>query len=126
MFFLMFIVTGVLYYTPLTMNVYSPLPAMMSPFSDRVNVEGRIMYINKTPVIGVEVTLFATDELVLDSVFTDDYGNFISAIKFDTGQIITVTIDGQRLRIGYDEPFIDYDATDSMGPFWLGTFIMEE
>lgn len=128
MLFLMLITVGAFYYVPLVMNIYSPLPAMMAPWSDQVFVEGRIMYANETPAVGIEVTVFGTDELKTDVVMTDHGGHFISSVTFDTGQVITVSVNGTRLwgGPGVPAPFVDYDARDEWGPFDLGTFILPE
>jgi hypothetical protein len=120
----MLLVIGALYDAPLSMNVYSPLPAMMSPWSDRVTVTGRITYANGTAAASIQVTLFATDELIKDIVITNWDGYFTSSIKFDTGQIITVKVDNKKLLLDNMEPFINYDVQDSQGPFWLGTFVI--
>lgn len=122
---LLALVSGVMYYTPMAMNVYSPLPAMMSPNQARVHVEGRIVDIEGLPVGGVEVTLFATDELVTDVVYTNDDGHFLSNLRFDVGQVITVSVNGTLLREGGAMPFVEYDVQEDWGPFWLGTFVIE-
>ena len=117
-------IIGAFYYAPLSMNVYSPLPSMMAP-SDSVLVAGRIIYMNETPVVGAEVTIFGTDDLITNIVITDQDGYFVSIDYFYAGQIITLKVDGKRIREKLSEPFIDYDAREYLGPFWLGTFIVE-
>ena len=125
MLLLLLLSIGALYITPLSMNVYSPLPAMMSPWSDRVQVYGNVVYENMTPAVGVEVRIFGTDDLQTEIVHTDSDGYFISSFRYDTGQVITIAIDGLRTKIDNQEPFIDYNAREDEGPFYLGTFVIE-
>ena len=124
MLLLLLAIVGAMYVSPLMMNTYSPLPALMSPWSDRVHVYGQVVYENQTPAVGVDVKMFATDELITDIVYTDSDGYFISSVLFDTGQVITVTINGERVRVGNAEPFVDYNAQENQGPFWIGIFII--
>jgi len=119
------LVSGALYYAPLAMNVYSPLPAMMSPNQARVQVEGRIVDTEGLPVGGVEVTLFATDDLMTDVVYTNDNGHFLSNLRFNAGQVITVSVNNTLLREGGTMPFVKYDVQEDWGPIWLGTFVID-
>jgi hypothetical protein len=110
---------------PFSIGEYAPMPAYLSPFDTEVFVYGQVTFANGTYAIGIEVRLFATDQLIEDIVFTDHMGFFISSVKFKTGQIISVTIGNEMI---YPEEhqynFIKYDARE-YEDWWLGTYVLD-
>ena len=108
---------------PLSMNLYSPPAAYMSPSNARVFVYGQVVYENGTFASDVPVRLFATDELLEDIVLTDHEGIFRSLLQFEAGQIISVMIDEQRLSPENHQNFIIYDVEDNTD-YWIGTYVM--
>ena len=100
---------------------YSPMPEaiddLINPDRDPVQVSGRVVYdVNETPVVGLEVRLFAADELTVEYVTTDFEGYFYSSNYYETGQIIKVTY-GEYLYL----PNIPYNQDEI---YFLGTFLM--
>jgi len=105
---------------PMSMSYYSPPAAIyMRDSAENVIVCGEATYLNNTPVEGVSVRLFATDELVSDILTTDVNGVFRSNIQFSAGQILTIYFEKYDSRFSV---FIPYDAVDV---FDLGTFVIE-
>lgn len=123
----MLLVIGVAFYIgaiqlPLSMNVYSPPAAYLSPSRSEGRVYGRVLYLNDTPAVGIEIRLFATDQLIEDRVTTDYDGYFMSNVFFDAGQIITVSFVGLELQ--RFQEFVPYDMQDDF-EFFIGLFVIE-
>ncbi|MHA2377065.1 MAG: hypothetical protein ACXAB9_12930, partial [Candidatus Thorarchaeota archaeon] len=70
-----------------------------------------------TPAANASVRIFATDELIIEIVVTDSEGRFRSQLAYRPGQVVTLTIEGQRFRA-----FIPYFARGSVD---LGEFYLE-
>jgi len=128
MFVLLILFSAYMFYEPVYLNQYSPLPSMVWQ-GDTVIVTGQIIYENGTPVSDIEVVLYGVDELLKDKVMTDSDGLFRSNIRFEAGQIITVTVQDMMLypssSHGNEQPFVNYDA-DYDSDFWLGVFVLTE
>jgi hypothetical protein len=111
---------------PLSVGYYSPPAAFMAPIQERgrVYVTGRIVHQNESLAVNVTIRLFATDELIEDFVVTDDQGEFISNVRFEAGQIITVRYEGRLLTPSqHQQNFIQYDAPDRE-TVWIGTYYL--
>lgn len=103
---------------PMYMSVYSPAPAVLYG-GESVYVTGYVYYFNETtlietPAVGVEVRIFATDELFDEYVFTDEEGFFYSNERYEAGQVLKLTIGEAKFY-----PFIDYYVDDTV---FLGAF----
>ncbi len=107
-----------LFYAPVMYSEYSPAPALLigGYSSYNVHVEGFVYWSNYTPAAGVEVRIFATDELTSETVLTDVDGQFYGEQRYEAGQVLVLTIIGQRFRV-----FIPYFAggTVSLGDFFV-------
>jgi len=98
----------------------SPMPYMLEDVLDPdkapISIWGDVWYENMTSVAGVEVRLFATDELFADYVYTDLFGEFHSEAMFDTGQLVKITI--------MEEVFVRQIPITDEESFYLGLFIV--
>lgn len=117
---------------PMQMGLYSALPAALYGGAP-VKVSGNLEYANGTPVVGAEIRIFATDELIEEFMITDENGYFESIWYYESGQIITVEYNGIRIyprMVPTAAPapfaFIEYDVQDLEGPYWLGIYIVDE
>lgn len=109
-----------LFYAPVMYGEYSPAPALLfGGYSGyNVRVEGFVYWSNYTPAAGVEVRIFATDELTSETVLSDVDGQFYGEQRYESGQVLVLTIIGQRFRV-----FIPYFAR---GLVSLGDFLIDE
>ncbi|MHA2354325.1 MAG: hypothetical protein ACXADC_04085 [Candidatus Thorarchaeota archaeon] len=114
---------GGLFFVPLYTGTYSAAPALLMSGGDSTSVHGFVYQepINETtgewtPAVNVSVRIFATDELFSEIVETDSRGRFRSYSDYRSGQVVTLTIEGQRFRA-----FIPYFARGSvnLGDFYL-------
>lgn len=123
----MLLTVGGLFQGSLQSGSYSPAPAMIWQ-GENIIVYGRLMYDNNTPAVGIEVRMFAVDELFDVYDITDGNGYFGSVETFEAGQFIKVEVDGERLFPTEQEEdyqqdsFIQYDQRAS-DEFFLGTYI---
>ena len=106
-----------LFYSPLLLGEYSAAPATFLHGAD-IRVTGFVYWSNYTPAEGVEVRIFATDELTSEIVLTYADGQFYSEQRYEAGQVLVLTIMSQRFRV-----FITYDAR---GTVEIGDFIINE
>jgi len=106
-----------LFYAPVLQSEYSAAPALVIR-GYNVRVEGFVYWSNYTPATGVEVRIFATDELTSETVLTDVDGQFYGEQRYEAGQVLVLTIIGQRFRV-----FIPYFAR---GVVSLGDFLIDE
>ncbi len=109
---------------PLYSGTYSAAPALLMSGRDPTGVYGFVYQepFNETTgewtsASGVNVRIFATDELVSEIVVTDSEGRFRGQRTYRPGQVVTLTIEGQRFRA-----FIPYFARGSVN---LGDFYLE-
>jgi hypothetical protein len=104
-----------LFYAPVVYDVYSSAPALVIR-GYNVRVEGFVYWSNYTPASEVEVRIFATDELTSEIILTDVDGWFYSEQRYEAGQVLVLTITGQRFRV-----FIPYFARGlvSLGDFFI-------
>ena len=81
-----------------------------------IHVTGFVYWSNGTPAEGVEVRIFATDELTSEIVLTHMDGQFRSNQTYEAGQVLVLTVMAQRFRV-----FIPYFAggTVSLGDFFI-------
>lgn len=115
-------VTG-LFYVPITYNMYAAAPALIAPGFE-TSVSGDVYRWNASigpegdwiPAGGVGVRIFATDQLISENVTTNDRGRFYAENTYESGQVLTLTIQGKRFRA-----FIPYFARGSvdLGEFYL-------
>lgn len=107
-----------LFYAPVMYSEYSPAPALLIGGYSGYNahVEGFVYWSNYTPASEVEVRIFATDELTSETILTDVDGRFYGEQRYEAGQVLVLTIIGQRFRV-----FIPYFAggTVSLGDFFI-------
>jgi hypothetical protein len=106
-----------LFYAPVMHDEYSAAPALFMGGAD-IHVTGFVYWSNYTPAEGVEVRIFATDELTSETVLTYVDGQFYSGQRYEAGQVLVLTIIGQRFRV-----FIPYFAK---GMVSLGDFFIDE
>ena len=114
-----------MFITPLSTGEYAVAPALLIPGS-RVTVRGNVYQwhiVNETsgywePAGGINVRIFATDELVSEIVTTNDEGRFYGNRTYESGQVLTLTIKEHRFRA-----FIPYFARErvNLGDFYLET-----
>ena len=104
-----------LFYSPLLLGEYSAAPAIVMHGAD-IHVTGFVYWSNYTPASEVEVRIFATDELTSETVLTGVNGRFHSEQAYEAGQVLVLTIIGQRFRV-----FIPYFARGgvSLGDFFI-------
>ncbi|MHA1924421.1 MAG: hypothetical protein ACXABV_05590 [Candidatus Thorarchaeota archaeon] len=108
---------------PITYNMYAAAPALLVP-GFGTTVSGEIYQWNVSigpegdwsPAVNVSVRIFATDQLISENVSTNSRGRFYAQNTYDSGQVLTLTILGQRFRA-----FIPYFARGSvfLGEFYL-------
>jgi hypothetical protein len=109
---------------PLSVNEYSPPAAYFGRAPDnKIHVYGDVLYENNSAAAGIEVRLFATDELIEDYVITDINGRFFSSVAFNSGQLITVSYNG--VRLSERGLFIDYNASPNID-YYMGTFVVPD
>lgn len=106
-----------LFYAPVMDDTYCAAPALVIR-GYNVHVEGFVYRSNCTPAAGVEVRIFATDELTSETVLTDVDGRFYGEQRYEAGQVLVLTIMGQRFRV-----FIPYFARGAVS---LGDFLIDE
>jgi hypothetical protein len=106
-----------LFYAPVMHDEYSAAPALLMG-GDNIYVKGFVYWSNYTPAKGVEVRIFATDELTSETVLTYVGGQFYSGQSYEAGQVLVLTIMGQRFRA-----FIPYFARGAVS---LGDFLIDE
>jgi len=106
-----------LFYAPVMYSEYSAAPALVIR-GYNVHVEGFVYWSNYTPASEVEVRIFATDELTSETILTDVDGRFYSEQRYEAGQVLVLTIIGQRFRV-----FIPYFAGGAVS---LGDFFIDE
>ncbi len=118
------ITVGGLFFTPVFLGTYSAAPALLMSGGETTSLHGFVYQepFNETtgewtPAANVSVRIFATDELVIEIVETDSEGRFRSQHAYRPGQVVTLTIEGQRFRA-----FIPYFARGSVD---LGEFYLE-
>lgn len=114
---------SVMFLTPLSTGTYAAAPALLIP-SSGVTVRGNVYQwhiVNETsgywePASGINVRIFATDELESEIVITNERGTFYGNRTYESGQVLTLTIENQRFRA-----FIPYFARGmvSLGDFYL-------
>ena len=112
-----------MFLTPLSTGTYAAAPALLIP-SSGVTVRGNVYQwhiVNETsgywePASGINVRIFATDELESEIVITNERGTFYGNRTYESGQVLTLTIENQRFRA-----FIPYFARGmvSLGDFYL-------
>jgi hypothetical protein len=120
----LFVTVGGLFLVPLYTGTYSAAPAFLFSGGESTGVYGFVYQepFNEatgewTLAAGVNVRIFATDELFSETVLTDDEGEFRSYSDYRSGQVLTLTIEGQRFRA-----FIPYFARGSV---YLGEFYLD-
>jgi hypothetical protein len=116
---------SVMFYSPVSTGTYAAAPALLIP-SSGVAVRGNVYQwhiVNETSGYwdsagGINVRIFATDELVSEIVATNVRGTFYGNRTYESGQVLTLTIKDQRFRA-----FIPYFARGmvSLGDFYLDT-----
>jgi hypothetical protein len=122
--FLIIVVTsGSMFTAPVFLSEYSP-PAAIVLRGESAYVRGHVYHWNATngtsgewiPAVGVDVRIFATDELISEIVTTNELGIFWANQSYRSGQVLTLTIEGQRFRA-----FIPYfpRGTVELGEFFL-------
>jgi hypothetical protein len=90
---------------PVFLSEYSP-PAAVILRGEPAYVRGHVYRWNATnetsgdwiPASNVSVRLFATDELISEIVTTNEEGTFWAEQSYRSGQVLTLTIEGQRFR----------------------------
>lgn len=120
----LFITISGLFYVPLSTNIYAAAPALIAPRFG-TTVSGEIYQWNASiepegdwsPAVNVSVRIFATDQLISEIVTTNDRGRFYAQNTYDSGQVLTLTVEGQRFRA-----FIPYFAR---GSIYLGEFYID-
>ena len=113
-----------MFYVPLHSGVYAAAPALLAPRFG-TTVSGEIYQWNASvgpegewaPAVNVSVRIFATDQLISENVTTKQRGLFYGQNTYDSGQVLTLTIQGQRFRT-----FIPYFARGSV---YLGEFYLD-
>jgi hypothetical protein len=109
---------------PISFNMYAPAPALLVPRFG-TSVSGEVYQWNASigpegdwsPSINVSVRIFATDQLISENVSTNSHGRFYAQNTYDSGQVLTLTVQGQRFRA-----FIPYFAR---GHVYLGEFYLD-
>ena len=114
--FLIIIVAGFIA-APLMLNSYAPMTGMFHQ-GERVYVSGYVKYENGTAAVGVEVTLWATDESQLETLYTNEHGWFTSELMYEAGQLVVVEIMGRRRDV-FIPYFAEAGSDFSIGTFWL-------
>ncbi|MHA2065885.1 MAG: hypothetical protein ACXABY_16060 [Candidatus Thorarchaeota archaeon] len=119
----LFITISGLFFVPLSTNMYAAVPALIAPRFG-TTVSGEIYQWNASigpegdwsPAVNVSVRIFATDQLIRENATTNSRGRFYAQNTYDSGQVLTLTIQGQRFRA-----FIPYFARGSvfLGEFYL-------
>lgn len=87
---------------PVYLSEYSPVPALILR-GEPAYVRGHVHRWNETsgewiPASNVSVRIFATDELISEVVTTNEEGIFWAEQSYRSGQVLTLTIEGQRFR----------------------------
>jgi hypothetical protein len=124
MLLVLFITISSLFFVPLSTNIYSAAPALIAPRFG-TSVSGDIYQWNASidsdgdwnPAVNVSVRIFATDQLISEIVPTNQRGRFYGQNTYDSGQVLTLTIQSERFRT-----FIPYFARGSVD---LGDFYLE-
>lgn len=116
---------SMMFLTPLSTGSYAAAPALLIP-GRGVGVKGNVYswhIVNETsgywdPASGINVRIFATDELVSEIVTTNEEGTFYGNRTYESGQVLTLTIDEHRFRA-----FIPYFARGmvDLGDFYSDT-----
>ncbi|MHA2378753.1 MAG: hypothetical protein ACXADS_05720 [Candidatus Thorarchaeota archaeon] len=97
--------SGSMFTAPVLFSEYSPAPALILR-GQPAYVRGQVYRWNASneasgewiPAVGIDVRIFATDELISEVVTTDDEGTFWAEQSYRSGQVLTLTIEGQRFR----------------------------
>ncbi|MFQ5831369.1 MAG: hypothetical protein ACE5H4_01550 [Candidatus Thorarchaeota archaeon] len=118
------VTSGSMFTAPVLLGEYSPAPALVIGGRPAV-VRGHVYRWNATdetsgdwiPAVNVDVRIFATDELISEIVTTDAEGVFWAGQSYRSGQVLTLTIEGQRFRA-----FIPYFPR---GMVELGDFFLD-
>ena len=124
MVIVLLVTVGGLFFVPIYTGTYSAAPALFLSGGESTGIYGFVYQepFNETtgewtPAAGISVRIFATDELFSETVLTDHEGEFRSHSDYRSGQVLTLTIEGQRFRA-----FIPYFAR---GFVYLGEFYLE-
>jgi len=102
---IIFVTSGSMFTAPVFLSEYSPAPALILP-GEPAYVRGHVYRWNATneasgewiPAAGVDVRIFATDELISEIVTANEEGIFWAGQSYRSGQVLTLTIEGQRFR----------------------------
>lgn len=121
---IIFVTSGSMFTAPVFFGEYSPAPALILR-GEPAYVRGYVYRWNATnetsgewiPASNVSVRIFATDELISEIVTTDEEGAFWAGQSYRSGQVLTLTIEGQRFRA-----FIPYFPR---GIVELGDFLLD-